>query len=241
VSASSLDHVCIVLWQPQDDINIGNTIRAAKNFGVTDVRLVSPAIGDPHWILVSAPKCEDIVSSLKRFDSLEDALSDCVRVIGTSARGRAGNWPVLHPTEAAEQALGEPGKVAFLFGREDHGLSNEALDHCDAVVSVPTNPDYTSLNLGQAVLLTLWECFRVSGSTVEREAPFPLARREQVERMLDSAEATLEMTGFFKSSGKEYVVRSIRSVFLRAGLDERELAIWFGVWKEIPTFLRRHS
>lgn len=237
----SLDHVSVVLWQPQDDINIGTTVRAAKNFGVTDIRLVQPASADPDRILISAPNAQDVVSSLRHYDTLDAALADCTRVIGTTARLRRANWPLLHPTEAAEQALACEGRVAFVFGREDSGLSNEALDRCDALVCVPTNPDYSSLNLGQAVLLTLWECFRATDARVERTPEFPLATREQVERMLGFAEDALDAVAFIKSSGREHVLRSVRSVFHRAQLDERELAIWFGIWKEIPAYLKRHS
>lgn len=238
---SSLDHVTLVLWEPQDDINIGTTVRAARNFGVSDIRLVRPASGDPSRILISAPNAEEAVANLKRYDDLDEALRDCERVIGTTARGRKANWPLLHPTEAALEAHNATGRVAFMFGREDSGLSNEALDRCDTLITVPTNPNYSSLNLGQAVLLVLWECFRTTGAKVEREPEFPLARREQVERMLDAAEAALESVEFFKGAGRVHVVRSLRSVLLRAGLDERELAIWFGIWKEIPAYLRRHS
>lgn len=236
---AGLPNITVVLWEPQDDINIGTAIRAAKNFGVHDVRLVNPASGDHHTILVSAPKAQDVVASMQVFDDLDSAVADCVRVIGTTARGRRGNWPLLHPSEAARSALESPGRVAFLFGREDWGLSNEAMDRCDAMVTIPTNPDYSSLNLGQAVLLTLWECFRQAGHTADGISEFPLAPREHVERMLSQAEATLELVNFFKTKGREHVVRSIRAVFLRASLDERELAIWFGIWKEIPQYLRR--
>lgn len=214
-------------------------MRAARNFGVTDIRLVNPATADPHTISVSAPRSEELIAQIKRYATLDDAVKDCVRVIGTSARGRRGNWPVLHPSEAAQTAHAAPGKVAFLFGREDWGLSNEAMDRCDAMINIPTNPDYSSLNLGQAVLLVLWECFNATGAEVSQNAEFPLASREQVERMLGQAITTLDFVEYFKSGGREHVIRSIRSVFLRAALDERELAIWFGLWKEIPAFFRR--
>lgn len=244
-----LDRVAVVLYEPQDDINIGNVIRASKNFGVTDIRLVRPAEGDVRRIAISAPKAGDLIESMQRFDSLEEALADRIWVVGTTARTRKGAWVVTEPRGAAVtlvERAGESG-VAVLFGREDSGLPNSALDACHAVVNIPTRPDYSSLNLGQAVLLLLWEIFRVAEdvpievieAAQRPETEFAPATVEGIDRMLDEAEKSLEAIQFFKSSGREHIVRSVRSVLTRAQLDERELAIWFGIFKEIREFMKR--
>lgn len=238
--------IAVVLYEPQDDINIGTVVRACQNFGVHDIRLVRPRIADPATILISAPNAEAAVSALRRFDDLDDALGDAVRVFGATARPRAAAAVVADPIAAAVQARGTQGKVALLFGREDHGLPNEALDRCDTQINIPTSPDYTSLNLAQAVLLVLWEIFRATELKPLEAAPSPEVRtefehapREQVERMFQEAQASLEAVGFFKYGDGEHVMRSLRSVFLRAGLDRRELAIWFGIFKEIRAALDR--
>jgi len=244
-----LDQVAVVLYEPQDDINIGNVVRASKNFGVTDIRLVRPAHADPRKISISAPKADDLVSSLAHFDSLEAALADRVFVVGTTARSRKGNWVVTEPRGAAVTLTehAESGGVAVLFGREDSGLPNHAIDACHALVTIPTRPDYSSLNLGQAVLLMLWEVFRVAEdvpievieSAQRPESEFAPASLEGIERMLEEAEKSLEAIEFFKSAGREHIVRSVRGVLTRSQLDERELAIWFGIFKEIREFMKR--
>ena len=243
-----LDRVAIVLFEPQDDINIGNVVRAAKNFGVDDIRLVRPASADPHRIGISAPRAQGLINTIQKYDSLEEALAECVYVVGTTARSRKGAWVVDEPRTMAKNvvARSEAGKVAIVFGREDSGLPNDALDLCHAVASVPTRPEYSSLNLGQAVLLMIWEVYRVENEfaddpkvTVSALTEFPPASSRGIELMLGEAERALSAVEFFKSDGAEHVMRSIRSVLTRAQLDERELEIWFGVFNEIPGFLKR--
>jgi len=145
------------------------------------------------------------------------------------------------PPEVAAEMQNYDGKVALVFGREDSGLPNDALDRCDVLLTIPTNPDYSSLNLAQAVLICVWEAFKASSSPLEAvsTSEFPVASRGQVERMLVYAEEALERVEFFKGPNQPQVMRSVRSVFARAQLDERELAIWYGIWKEIPAFLKR--
>jgi tRNA/rRNA methyltransferase/tRNA (cytidine32/uridine32-2'-O)-methyltransferase len=246
-----LDRLTVVLYEPQNDLNIGAVVRASRNFGVHDVRLVRPANGDPDTIRIMAPNLDHAVGELRRFDTLDDAVSDCHHVVAVSNRPRKAAQIVAEPRGLAASARvwtdrGE--RVALMFGREDHGLPNEALDRCNAMVTIPTTAYFNSLNLAQAVLLILWEHFRVAeGVQVEgvAEAPVvtehPVAPREQVERMLEQARAALERVEFFKYGDGTHVMRSLRSVFGRAQLDTRELAIWFGIFKEVVGYLDRHE
>jgi TrmH family RNA methyltransferase len=239
-----LAQTSVVLVEPQNDINIGIAVRAARNFGVSSLRLVNPASADPAVIGVSAPRSSEFIEAIETFESVDAAIADCVFTLGLTARSRSAEWTVLDPTEAASavQSASGKGRVAILFGREDSGLPNLVLDRCHGVVTIPANPDYTSLNLGQAVLLVLWECFRA-----QRVGPSPVALsvREEVvsmgrmERLFRHAEEALEAIEFFKTDTRDHIMRSLRSVLLRAGLDERELAIWHGIFREIPAFLRR--
>ena len=246
----ALTRTSIVLVEPQDDINIGTAVRAAKNFGITSVRLVRPATADPYIIGVSAPKATDLIENLERYDDVDAALSDCVFTLGLTARVRSANWRVLEPRSAAREIVktSPEGRVAILFGREDSGLPNEVLDRCHAVVTVPTNPDYSSLNLGQAVLLMLWELFRAATDVeeksaalpeVEMDSEFPPAPMEAMERVFTQAEEALESVEFFKTDSHDHIMRSIRSVLLRARLDTREMAIWLGIFKEVVAYLER--
>lgn len=245
-----LDRTTVVMVEPQDDINIGTALRAARNFGVDSMRLVRPASADPDRISISAPRCEDLIADIRREQNLVDAIDDCVLTLGLTARQRAANWRVLEPRQAAREVVEATprGRVGLLFGREDRGLSNRQLDRCQAVVTIPTNPDYSSLNLGQAVSVMLWEIFRAAEEIdpagerledVELDSEFGPAEMEGVERMFEQAERALEAIDFFKTDTHEHIMRSIRSIFYRAGLDTRELAIWHGIFKEIVAYMKR--
>jgi TrmH family RNA methyltransferase len=249
-ASERLDNIVVVLWEPQDDINIGNTVRACKNFGVTDIRLVRPRVADPDRIAISAPKAGDVIDNLQHCADLEEALEGCVYAIGTTARPRHQERVFTEPRGAAIKAveMAEKGKVAFLFGREDSGLPNTALDRCQSAVTIPTRPDYSSLNLGQAVLLNVWEVFRIaSGIGVEEpdvqvarpESEHEPARLETMEHMFGTAERVLDTVGFFKTPTNEHIMRTVRSVFMRAGLDQREQALWFGIFREIEKHIER--
>lgn len=247
-----LENVRVVLWEPQDDINIGNAVRACKNFGITDIRLVRPAEGDPYRISISAPKARDIIEDMPHCESLEQALEGCHYVVGTTARPRSEARVVVEPRGAAVDVVerAEEGGCAYVFGREDWGLPNEVLDRCHTVVTIPTNPDYSSLNLGQAILLNVWEVFRVAqGADVEipdrslrsRESEHPPADMAVMERMFQQAERSLARIEFFKAETNDHIMATVRSVLTRAELDERELALWFGIFKEIETYIDRKS
>lgn len=248
----ALQNVSIVLVEPQDDINIGTAVRAAKNFGITSMRLVRPASADPHTILVSAPGAQDMVENLEILESVDEALADSVLTLGMTARSRSARWQVFEPPGAAKAVIRATaqGRVALVFGREDSGLPNEVLDRCHGIITVPTNPDYSSLNLGQAVLLMAWELFRqglekeeAAESTIVAESrsgsDVDLAPMEGLERMFRQAEDALSAIEFFKAGTSEHIMRSLRSVFLRARLDRRELAIWHGIFKEVVAYMKR--
>jgi TrmH family RNA methyltransferase len=252
ITSGALDRLVVVLYEPQNDINIGNVVRAAKNLTIRNIRLVRPASADHSVIAISAPKADDVLREMKRFSTLDEAIADCTCVIGLTARARKGAWVVAGPEAGAADALRhmEDGPVALLFGREDHGLPNHALDRCDTVVTIPTDPEYSSLNLGQAVLLMCWEVVRsrraLQGVAVQLDpedrsanTEFEPVTRGQLERLFERIDETLREVGFYKSQNDEHVLRSVRSVFLRSHLDRRELSIWLGIFKEIPAFVKR--
>jgi len=239
----------VVLWEPQDDINIGNAVRACKNFGVTDLRLVRPANADAERISISAPKAVEVIQNMGIYDDLDDALADCSTVFGTTARQRGEKWSMAEPRAAADAAVeaarGE-GRSAFIFGREDSGLPNEALDRCEYVVTIPTNPAYASINLGQAVLLCMWEVFRAATDqpvarsevdSLEMDTNYPPASHEELDALVDRAEQTLEEIEFFKHESNAHIVRTMRKMFVRANLDTREAAIWHGIFSKMSRYV----
>ncbi len=240
-----LPNMLVVLYEPKDPINIGTTLRAMKNMGVNRLRLVEPAADDPWRVSIAAPRSEKEIQAIQRFPSLSGALRDVQYTVGLTARARKANYTVMHPRDAAPELIqrAADGNVALLFGREDSGLPNEALTLCDAYITIPAHPEYSSLNLAQAVLIMVYELFLAS-----REQPIPLpkgqkqfppANHGQLEGMYEQIEETLWGIEFIKSQTARGIMRSIRNIFSRTDLDEREVRIIRGIFHEVMKFLRR--
>ncbi|HEY5441627.1 MAG TPA: TrmH family RNA methyltransferase [Gemmatimonadaceae bacterium] len=227
---SVLDQVVIVLNEPQDPINIAATIRVMKNMGVRDLRLVNPVPYDPWRVEGVAHGTRDLVDRIKHFDSLQAALADCVRVAAFAGKRRAVRWAVATPRDMAAQFIetAAEGKVALLFGQEDHGLPNEALDLAQLLVHIPTT-EHSSLNLAQAVMVALYELHLAAGDATrvlappKKEAP-PAAQAEWEQTYADLARA-LEEIRFFRTRNQDNVMRSVRSLLARAEPDGRELML----------------
>ena len=227
-SSSALGAVRVVLYEPQDPINIAATVRAMKNMGVSTLRLVRPVAYDPNKIEQVAHDTREIARAIEHYDTLEAAVADCVRVAGFTARRRASKWRLVEPRAAADDLLAsaEHGPVAVLFGREDAGLPNDALDLAHLRVTIPTT-EHASLNLAQAVLVALYELHTGAGDATRRlarprkHAGPPTA--EQIERTFADAERALGALDFFRTRNAEYVMRTVRSLVFRAEPDGREL------------------
>jgi TrmH family RNA methyltransferase len=244
MARKDLDQVVVVLCEPQDPINIGNTVRAMKNMGLTHLRLVRPANPDPQRISISAPKAEDVIGAMEIFDTLEEALADVTFTAALSARARRARRQIARPREAAPELIerAAQGRVALLFGREDSGLSNEDLDHAQLQIKIPTREDNSSLNLGQAVLLVCHELFLACGELPElptHKRPFGLANAGQLQGMYGQMEETLWQIEFFKSGVSEGIMRTLRSILDRAELDEREARTLRGIFAEVLHYAKR--
>jgi len=248
---AALDGIVVVLWQTQDHVNIAGTIRAMKNFGLTRLRLVSPALWDPWRIEGIAHDTQDIVGRTELFDTLEEALADCSYVVGMTARSRRAKRAVARPRDIAPELLSRgaastadgTGPVALLFGREDKGLSNEALDLCHRTCIIPTNPTHASLNLAQAVLLMSYELWMTAAGQEQafkpprRDAPPPTV--ELLEVLFSDAERALWAIDFFKTRNTESVMRTLRELVRRADVDQREAGFLRAISLEIIKYLKR--
>src|SRR5581483_8904312 len=173
MTESRLSSVVVVLYEPQDPVNIAATIRAMKNMGVARLRLVRPVPYEAIRLEGIAHATMDIIERIERFDSFDDAVADCVRVVGFTARRRAAKLRVIDPKVAASELLemADDGLVAVVFGREDNGLPNDILDRVHAAVTIPTT-NHASLNLAQAALIALYE-LHLSAADATRELPPP--------------------------------------------------------------------
>lgn len=223
-------NACVVLYQPQDPVNIAGTVRSMKNMGVSRLRLVQPAPYDASMIERVAHGTRDLVREICHFNSLDEAIADCVRVAGYTARRRSAKREVVSAHEGARDLLGFAGlgPVAMLFGREDSGLPNDALDRAHLVVTIPTTA-HASLNLAQAVLIACYELHIQAEVLTRRLEPSrkhaPPASQEQYERLFADAERALTALDFFGTRYPEHVMRTARSLAYRAAPDAREIEL----------------
>jgi TrmH family RNA methyltransferase len=244
MTESRLSRIAVVLYEPQDPVNIAATVRAMKNMGVATLRLVRPCAYDPVRLEGIAHDTWDVIDRIEHFDDFDTAVADCVRLVGFTARRRAAKWQILDPKAAAEDALAhaEHGQVGIVFGREDSGLPNEILDRVHAAVTIPTT-EHASLNLAQAVLISLYELHLAAGDATRtlpgprKEAP--PAQTEEFERFFTEAHQALDAVQFFKTRYPEHIMRSIRALTFRAAPDSRELSLLRATALEVVRFLER--
>lgn len=227
---SVLHRVAVVLNKPQDQVNIAAVVRVMKNFGFVDLRLVDPVPYDPWRIEGVAHGTRDLVERIKHFDTLDDALADCVWVAAFGAKRRAHRWPVTEPRPLAGSVLEQldAGTVALLFGQEDHGLPNDAIDRAQVLVRIPTT-EHASLNLAQAVNIALYELHVAAGDATREVARHKhhaaLPKHDEWERALGDIDRALAAISFYRTRNPEHIMRSVRSLLNRAGPDSRELTL----------------
>jgi tRNA/rRNA methyltransferase len=227
--------------------NIGAAARGMLNFGLDRMRLVAPRDGWPN------PKANAMASGAGRvldnagiFDDLSGAIGDLDYVFATTARGRELTKPVMTPEHAMQVArdLAMQGKkVGFLFGPERAGLENEDVARANAIITVPVNPEFFSLNLGQCALLLGYEWMRLQASAPPERlelARTELASRIEVERLGDHYEERLEAVGFFQPAEKAPGMKlALRNMWARLNLTRAEVQTFHGMLRQIAWKLRQ--
>ncbi|SDG94004.1 RNA methyltransferase [Pelagibacterium luteolum] len=236
----------IVLCEPQLGENIGTTARAMANFGLWDLRLVNPRDGWPNEKAVAAAaKALPVIERVRVFDTLAEAIDDLNLVYATTARNREMFKPVIGPDEAADRMsahIGAGQKAGILFGREKWGLNNDEVALSDAIVTLPVEPAFASLNIAQAVLVLAYEWRRAA----LKDAPLPFAGDEgepaprgQIVGLTEQLGEALDRAGFFKTDAKRpTVMNNIRAMFARAGFNAQEVRTLRGV---VAALDRRHE
>lgn len=244
MTGSRLDRVRVVLYEPQDPVNIAATVRAMKNMGIGTLHLVRPVAYDPVRLEGIAHGTRDLIDRIEHFDDFDAAVAGCVRVVGFTARRRAARWAVTAPREEAAAALAaaDDGPVAYVFGREDSGLPNEILDRMHAAVMIPTT-EHASLNLAQAVLVGIYELHLAARDATRRVAPprkaAPPPAAAQFEQYFADVERSLDAIEFFKTRVPEHIMRTVRSLTYRAAPDARELSLVRAMALEVVNYLNR--
>lgn len=251
----SLEGLRVVLVEPSHPGNIGAVARAMKNMGVLELVLVAPALFPDEKASARASGADDVLEGARVVPDLGEAVSDCVEVIGASARSRTLTWPILNPRDCGARALEqkEHGPVALVFGREDNGLSNEELRRCHYHVQVPANPDFSSLNLAMAVQVMLYEVrmqslFDAPGAVAEEWASTHTpadagwgelpATADDMERLLAHLEQTLTTTGFHNPERPRQLMVRMRRLFQRAHPDRMEMNILRGILTSVDKLAR---
>lgn len=237
-----LDQIRIVLVNTTHSGNIGAAARAMKNMGVTQLVLVDPIAEIDGDAIVRASGASEILDSCITVSSLDEAVAGCGLVIGTSARGRHIPWPLCSPRECADKAkkaVANNNSVALVFGRESRGLTNEELHKCNAHVHIPTNPDFSSLNIAAAVQVL---CYEMRIAALEEEAAdndsknkwgvewdYEMAPHGDMERFFDHLKDSLVDIGFLDPNTPKQLMTRLRRMFQRTALDTMEVSMMRGI------------
>lgn len=232
---NNLNKSRIVLVGTTHPGNIGAAARAMKTMSQDQLYLVSPKIYPSAEATARATGADDILANAKVFDNLKDAISDCDLVIGTSARTRSIPWPMVTPRECAETiANNKYSSVAVVFGRENSGLTNEEMELCNLVLQIPTNSDYSSLNLAAAVQIICYEVYLVQNiNEGTQEDNVILVTQDKMEMFYQHLEECLIDIGFHDVDNPRLLMHRMRRLFNRSQLEENEYNILRGILSKI--------
>jgi tRNA (cytidine32/uridine32-2'-O)-methyltransferase len=253
LEALMLDKIRIVLVNTSHPGNIGATARAMKNMGLSELYLVEPKYFPDPEADARASGADDILAAARVVSSIDEALADCQLVVGTSARERHIPWPLVNPRELGaisaqmlSSTAGQQGRIALLFGREASGLSNEELQLCHKHVHIPTNPDFSSLNVAAAVQVISYEMRMALVEEQAAEAPqwgtrwdIELADNAEIEQMLEHLERTLVEIDFLDPDNPRQLMPRLRRLIMRAVPDKVEVNVLRGILKKIGRLTQR--
>ena len=217
-----MQRIRIVLCRPSHPGNIGAAARAMKTMGLSDLRLVAPQrypAPEAEWMATNAV---DVLKAAKLHSSLNESIADCVAAFALSARPREWSPQVLDVRSAAARALASAGKVAFVFGNESAGLTNEELFACQFLVHIPANPEFSSLNLAQAVQVVAYELFVASGAGVPLPREEKAATVEDIEGLYAHLEQAAMASEFLLPGANSRLRERWRRLFSRVPRLERE-------------------
>lgn len=240
-----LERVKVVLVGTTHSGNIGSAARAMKVMGLSQMVLVDPQCQIDAQAIALAAGASEIALNAQIYPTLEAAVADCGLVVGTSARSRTLEWPMLEPRECGEKLISEANQhsVAMVFGRERTGLTNDELQLCHYHVCVPANPEYSSLNLAMAVQLLSYEVRMAylalqqssQSSTLQEEYP----RHQELERFYAHLEQVIMQTEFISAQQPGQVMNKLRRMFTRARPEAQEINILRGILTSVQKSISR--
>jgi len=243
-----LDDLAVVLFRPKYPENVGSAARACLNMGVTNLILVDPYNFDMDKARpLATVHAKHILETASIFKTLPEALEGFTAVYGTTAR--TGGWRkgIMSPSTMAgvvDERLRTGGKVAIVFGPEDRGLTNEETTLCTGLMTIPTSREATSLNLSQAVVVVLYECFKKSQDTpFEPDGP-PLERAttiQEQETLFSNLQETLLAIDFLKKDNPEYWMLPVRRFFSKINLKRNEFNLLMGACRQVQKFVKAYG
>ncbi|WP_144393253.1 RNA methyltransferase [Pleionea sediminis] len=242
-----LNDIEFVLSHTTHPGNIGAAARALKTMGLSKLKLVNPKQFPSAEATRRASRADDILANAKVYNSIEDAVAENRIIVGTSARSRTLPWPMIEPRELGRKIAAEPERrpVAILFGTENSGLTNEELSLCHYHVYIPTNPEYSSLNVASAIQLIAYELRLAALDNKDIIMPEPEcddpgelpATGEQVEQMFEHLQQVMEHTEFFNPLKPNKIRMRIRRLFNKSDLTDSEIRLMRGFLASIKKYV----
>lgn len=246
-----LDQIRIVMVNTTHSGNIGSAARAMKNMGLTRLYLVDPIANIDQEAIQRSSRADEILAQAVISPTLESAISDCGVVVGTSARSRNIPWPLMNPRDCAKQvksSCAAGNQIALVFGRESRGLTNEELQLCNAHLHIPTDEQFSSLNVAQAIQVVCYELrlAMLEENTAEAtqwgvEWDYPLATNEELNGMLQHMEQTMVDIGFYDPNTPKQLIPRLRRLFQRAAPDQTEINILRGMMKAMQKQIEKRN
>ncbi len=233
------DRVHIILVEPQDSLNIGSVARAMMNLGFSRLHLVRPHEFSPEKALVTGRWAESLIRSAIVHDSLSDALKEMHDVIGFSSNSRPHRGePIPLPDWINQRTLTPRTNTALLFGREDTGLSPEAIEQCRTLVRIPSHAEYPAFNLAQSALLVMYEISRLGWDTIERPNT-ELPSWEQYSHLDRICGEVMNASGFHRCDNGDPTAAAVKNMLRRIQMSEREMRIMLALFNRVRISLER--
>lgn len=245
---NTLKNIRIVMIQTSHTGNMGSAARAMKVMGLSDLTLVNPKSAPDDQAIAMSSNANDILQNTKIVDTLNEAIADCQLVVGTSARSdRTLTWDIQDSRTCAEliakQASAKNQKVAILFGRESSGLTNEELAVCQHLVHIPTNPEYSSLNIASAVQILAYECRLATmalssnseslNKNINLENEDDLVTAADLESYFEHLKKVMIEIDFLDPENPRYLIPRLRRLYSRSGITRSEMNILRGILSAI--------
>jgi tRNA/rRNA methyltransferase len=232
---STFDRFAFVLFSPKSSGNVGAAARALKNMGFGDLRLVAPRDYDPRAAAAMAVHADDVLDRARIYPDLAAALADRTLTVGTTCRigpyrSETRSLRDAAPTLIAESAA---NRVAMVFGPEDFGLTNVEIAQCHRLITIPTAPDYPSLNLAQAVIVVAYELMLAAGTARVPMDAGEWAPASGVDAMHRRMAEALVAIGFLPDDNPDHLMLTLRAMLGRSGIRPRELDILNGIARQV--------